>query len=347
MALGVFNRTIFEGGEAYIVNHWSFLPTYHLCLLICLIFDLYNNQAMQIGTETLPEFYQRTHQQMPAELLSKANVSHFNVKERICLTKQTPYNRRDYYKISLIIGDGMHKAADKDILIKNGGIIFYNPAVPSAYQKMSDSQSGYYCLFNDTFLLNTIRQDIRYRSALFNPAVPAVIPLNAGQSDRFIHMYKEMEALLASQYLYKYDMIRSLLQMMILEGIRLQGPVQQDNSNDRLIARFFGVLNQQFPVDSPENPLRFLTPAAYADQLHVHVNYLNNVVKKATGKTTREIIHERIVEEAKTLLLNTDWDAAQIAYTLGFEYPSHFNKYFKQNTRTTPLLFREHWRQVN
>jgi AraC family transcriptional activator of pobA len=155
-----------------------------------------------------------------------------------------------------------------------------------------------------------------------------------------------MEALLASQYVYKYDMIRSLLQMMILEGIRLQGPVEQDNSNDRLIARFFNILNQQFPVDSPENPLRLLTPASNADQLHIHVNSLNNVVKKATGKTTREIIHERIVEEAKTLLINTDWDAAQIAYTLGFEYPSHFNKYFKQNTHTTPLLFREQLREV-
>ena len=302
---------------------------------------------MQIGTETLPEFYQRTNQQMPIDLLSKADTSHFNIKERVCMCKQTPYNRRDYYKISLIVGDGIHKTADKDILIENRGIIFYNPAVPSAYQKVSELQSGYYCLFNDTFLLNTIRQDIRYRSALFNPAISAVISLTAEQSERFVNLYREMEALLASQYIYKYDMIRSLLQMMILEGIRLQGPIQQDSSGDRLIARFFSVLNQQFPVDSPENPLRFLTPAAYADQLHVHVNYLNNVVKKTSGKTTREIIHERIVEEAKTLLLNTDWDAAQIAYTLGFEYPSHFNKYFKQNTRTTPLLFREHLRQVS
>ena len=301
---------------------------------------------MQIGTETLPEFYQRTNQQMPADLLSKANISHFNVKERICLTKQTPYNRRDYYKICLIIGQGVHTAAGKDTPIENRSIIFSNPSVPSSHRITSESQSGFYCLFNDTFLLNTIRQDIRYRSALFNPAVPAVIPLTAEQSDRFISLYREMEALLTSQYLYKYDMIRSLLQMMILEGIRLQGPVQQDNSNDRLIARFFSVLNQQFPVDSPENPLRLLAPAAYADKLQVHFIYLNIVVKKATGKTTREIIHERIVEEAKTLLLNTDWDAAQIAYTLGFEYPSHFNKYFKQNTRTTPLLFRDHLRQV-
>ncbi len=296
---------------------------------------------MQTGTETLPEFYQRTNQAMPADLLSKTGVSHFNVKERTCQSKFTPYNRRDYYKICLIIGDGVHTAGNKEALIKNNGIIFSHPSVPSAYRAASEFQSGFYCLFNDTFLLNGIRQEIRYRSALFNPAVPPVINLTSEQVGRFANLFREMEALLSGPYLYKHDMIRSLLQMVILEGIQLQGPVQQQNANDRLIAKFFSVLNQQFPVDSPENPLTLLNPAAYADQLSIHVNHLNNVVKKATGKTTREIIHERIVEEAKTLLLNTDWDVAQIAYTLGFEYPSHFNKYFKQNTRTTPLLFRE------
>ena len=296
---------------------------------------------MEPGIETLPEFYQRTNQAMPADLLSKANVSHFNVRERACINKLAPYNRRDYYKICLIIGNGVHTAANKDVLIEDRGIIFSNPSVPSVYRAATESQTGFYCLFNDTFLQNSIRQDIRYRSPLFNPAIAPVIHLTVEQVDRFVYLFREMQTLLSGQYSYRYDMIRSLLQMIILEGIRLQGPVQPQNANDRLIVRFFEVLNQQFPVDSPENPLKLLTPADYAGQLNIHVNHLNNVVKRSTGKTTRELIHERIVEEAKTLLLNTDWDAAQIAYTLGFEYPSHFNKYFKQNAHTTPLLFRE------
>ncbi|SEI57442.1 AraC-type DNA-binding protein [Dyadobacter sp. SG02] len=298
-------------------------------------------------TETLQQFYERTKQPMPAELASQANVSHFNVKQRTCLNRMTPYNRRDYYKICLIIGQGVHLADDKETPLDGASIIFSNPDVPSCYQGISETQTGYYCLFNDTFLLNSIRQEVRYRSALFNPAIQAVIPLNIEDQERFLYLFSEMERLLSSTYTYKSDMIRSLLQMIILEGIQLQGVVASENTHDRLISRFFGLLNQQFPVDSPENPLRLLTPASYADQLSIHVNHLNNVLKRSTGKTTREIIHERIVEEAKTLLLNTDWDAAQIAYTLGFEYPSHFNKYFKQNTRTTPLLFREQLRQAH
>lgn len=294
-----------------------------------------------VKTESLHQFYQRTGQPLPADLLnSEEDISHFNVKKRTFLNRLSPYNRRDYYKICLIIGDGVHQAGETETLIKGAGIIFSNPSVPSSYRATSSTQSGYYCLFNDPFLSNSVRQDIMYQSPLFNRALPPVIALSNEEADKFSKLFGEMELLLAGNYMYKNEMIRSILQLVILEGIRIQLPGPGWHINDGLTARFFGLLNQQFPVDSPENPLKLLTPAAYADKLSIHVNHLNNVVKRTIGKTTREIIHERIVQEAKTLLLNTDWDASQIAYSLGFEYPSHFNKYFKQYSMVSPLLFR-------
>ncbi len=72
----------------------------------------------------------------------------------------------------------------------------------------------------------------------------------------------------------------------------------------------------------------------------MHVNHLNSVIKKNTGKSTSVIIHDRMVAEAKALLRNTSWNVAEIAYALGFAYPSHFNKYFKKFTEVTPLEFR-------
>ena len=153
-------------------------------------------------TETLQQFYERTKQPMPAELASQTNVSHFNVKQRTCLNRMTPYNRRDYYKICMIIGDGMHLAGEKETPIEGAGIIFSNPGVPSSYHAISESQTGFYCLFNDTFLLNSIRQEIRYRSALFNPAIPAVIPLDIAGQERFRYLFSEMESLLSTRNAY-------------------------------------------------------------------------------------------------------------------------------------------------
>ncbi len=59
-----------------------------------------------------------------------------------------------------------------------------------------------------------------------------------------------------------------------------------------------------------------------------------------TGKTTTGLILERIVQEAKILLKHTDWNISEIAYSLGFEEPAHFNNLFKKHTSLTPKSFR-------
>jgi AraC-like DNA-binding protein len=300
---------------------------------------------MEAGIETLVQFYERTRQPLPQELAKKnLNVSHFNVKRRCCINKLVPYNRRDYYKICFIKGTGIYRVMDKKIEVNEPVVIFSNPLVPSSWESISTAQDGYYCLFNDAFFLKGIRQDIKYASSLFNPSVNSIIFLNEVNAQRIENYFTELEALLAMDYFYKNEMIIDVLHLLILEGIRLQSPgheVQAAKPVHRIVTNFFNLLNKQFPVDSPENPLTLLSPSQYAAELNVHVNHLNAMVKRDAGKSTRTIIKEKIITEAKTLLSNTEWDVSEVAYSLGFEYPSHFNKYFKQYTSVTPLEFRE------
>ncbi len=300
---------------------------------------------MKIQTETLVEFYERTRQQLPQDLVKNNHAtSHFNVKRRTCLARKGPYNRRDYYKICFIRGAGIYRFMNKKIVVNQPAVIFSNPLVASSWELTSAEQDGFYCLFNDTFLINDLRQDIKYASALFNPAITPIILLNEANAKRVENYFYQLDSLLAMEYAYKYEMIRNVLHLLIMEGIRLQSPSPENHlakPAHRIVTHFFNLLNQQFPVDSPENPLTMMSPSQYAAQLNVHVNHLNAVVKKDTHKSTSTIIRERIVAEAKTLLSNTDWDVSEVAYSLGFEYPSHFNKYFKQYTSLTPLIFRE------
>lgn len=297
---------------------------------------------MAIKTESLRQFYERTKQTVPDDLLAQNSSGHFNVKRRAFLNRCAPFNRRDFYKICLVIGKAKYVSESGETIIDQPSLIFSNPSLARSFQSLSEEQSGFYCLFNEAFLPPGLRQEVKYESPLFNETRQSVFTLQQPAVDHFCRYFSDMETLLASEYNYKHDMIRSILQTLIHESIRLQEPSPDKKlpPSDRVIARFFNLLDQSFPVDSPQNPLKMPTPAAYAAQLNVHVNHLNTVVKRFTGKTTRDIIHERIIAEAKILLLNTDWDAAEIAYALGFEYPSHFNKYFKQYTLTTPLLFR-------
>jgi AraC-like DNA-binding protein len=67
---------------------------------------------------------------------------------------------------------------------------------------------------------------------------------------------------------------------------------------------------------------------------------LNSSVKEVTGKPTTAHIAERIISEAKALLQHTDWSIAEIAYALGFEYPTYFNNFFKKKTGQVPKSIR-------
>jgi AraC-like DNA-binding protein len=68
---------------------------------------------------------------------------------------------------------------------------------------------------------------------------------------------------------------------------------------------------------------------------------MSDLLKKQTGKSAQELIHQQLIEKAKYLLLNSDESVASIAYQLGFEYPQYFSRIFKKKTTMTPQQFRQ------
>jgi AraC family transcriptional activator of pobA len=79
----------------------------------------------------------------------------------------------------------------------------------------------------------------------------------------------------------------------------------------------------------------------YADQLHVTPKQLNEVCRQALSKTTTELIQERVILEARRLLLHSDLTITQIASELGYFDNSYFTRFFKKNTGQTPEQFRQ------
>lgn len=146
-----------------------------------------------------------------------------------------------------------------------------------------------------------------------------------------------------SSYAYKDDLIRNYISLISHEAMKLQPSENYDqhkNAASRITAVFLELLERQFPIESQSKPLQLKTAQDYAKSLSLHVNYLNRAVKEVTAKSTTSHIAERVISEAKALLQHTDWNIADIAYALGFEYPSYFNNYFKRMTGTKPSSIR-------
>jgi AraC family transcriptional activator of pobA len=296
-------------------------------------------------TETLQDFYERHPAANPAKLaLNNANgLGHFNVYSRNACSHITPYNRRDFYKISLVVGTGKLYYADKWIDINKPALLFSNPLIPYSWEPISEKQDGYFCLFTEAFINTTERKESLQHSPLFKPGGSPVFFINTVQrkflSDVFLTMLTEMN----SDYMHKYDLLRNYVHIILHEAQKIQPAESYEkhsNASSRITSLFMELLERQFPIDSPEHVLQLKTATDYANSLSVHVNHLNRSVKEITGKTTTEQIAGRIVIEAKALLQHTDWNVAEIAYSLGFEYPAYFNNFFKKQTDTTPLSLR-------
>lgn len=110
-------------------------------------------------------------------------------------------------------------------------------------------------------------------------------------------------------------------------------------SAQRITAAFLELLEQQFAI-KPQHPIRLRYASQFANRLNIHVNYLNRAIKASLNKTTTQVISERIVQEAKILLQDTNLSVAEISNVLGFSEPTHFNNFFRKHTQVNPTQFR-------
>jgi AraC family transcriptional activator of pobA len=249
------------------------------------------------------------------------------------------YSRRDFYKICLVSGNSLVHYADKSIEFNGPVLFFANPHIPYSSELLAKEQHGFACLFTEDFLKANERSDSLQQSPLFKIGGTPVFSLNSEQEAFMTTIFQKMMAEQSTDYLFKNDLIRNYIHLIIHEALRMQPVenfIQYKSASARTTSLFLDLLERQFPIESTDRPLQLRTAQDFATRLSVHTNHLNRSVKEVTGKPTTAHIAERIISEAKALLHHTDWSIAEIAYALGFEYPTYFNNYFKRMTGTIP-----------
>ncbi|KQS26790.1 AraC family transcriptional regulator [Dyadobacter sp. Leaf189] len=300
---------------------------------------------MQKAT-TIEVFYNETSQLIPTQI--QKEIGHFNVFRTEDLYRggkhqQMPYNRRAYYKISLILGKNRAEYADKVIDIESNALLFATPQIPYNYIPLDDQQAGMFCIFSEDFLTQD-NSGIRLKELpVFKPGGNPIFFLTEPQIEEVNLIFSKIFREMNSDYTYKYDLLRNYVIELIHFGQKLQPAstlFTETNAYKRVSSLFMELLERQFPIEPPHQKLTFRSAKDFADQLSIHVNYLNKVLKEITGKTTTELITERIIRESKILLKHTDWNVSEIAYSLGFEETSHFNNLFKKHTTLNPRAFR-------
>ncbi|MFC4212464.1 helix-turn-helix domain-containing protein [Pedobacter lithocola] len=252
------------------------------------------------------------------------------------------YNRKGYYKISLINGNTKLFYADQSLEIKKTGLLFSNPYVPYSWEHVGNEQSGVFCVFYDDFFNASVHIKDYPVFKLGNTPLFELSPEQADEiNDIFSKMFEEIE----SDFTYKYDVLRNRVLELIFCALKMQPSTgkqyNESNASMRAASMFIELLERQFPIESPLQRMKLRFPLEFANQLGLHVNHLNKSLKKITGKTTSQLIAERIVQEARGLLKHTDWNISEIAWCLGFEEAPHFINFFKKNEILSPRVYRK------
>jgi len=179
--------------------------------------------------------------------------------------------------------------------------------------------------------------------AVFQPGGTHVFELTDDQVSKVTGIYKSMFEEIDSDYQHKYDVLRNLFFELLHFALKLPAAKlekQPINASQRISNLFLELMERQFPIDDNHKELNLRAASDFAQQLNVHINHLNRAVKETTGKTTSQIIAERILRESKILLKHSSWNVSEIAYALDFNETTHFNNFFKKHVEMSPLKFR-------
>lgn len=250
------------------------------------------------------------------------------------------YRRRDFFKISLLRGKYIVHYGDESIKVSGCSLSFFSPWIPYTIEELKEEENAGYIIFTELYYDTYFNQGIRHLP-LFTKESKPIFLLDENQEKEVKVIFSKIEQQEKSDYPFKDDLIRNHLNELMHYANLLQPATERHHarsSKERLHHIFNELLDRQFPVVPDHKHLR--TASDFAETLNVHVNYLNRILKEMTGKSTSEILYERLLKESIILLKHTTWSVSEIAYSLGFKDVSHFNHFFRRQANATPTHFR-------
>lgn len=252
--------------------------------------------------------------------------------------------REDFYKIVMITrGLGILAVGTNTYYIDTPMIVFIRPSDIISWKQLSDGHEGYTCLFRKDLLdRHTVLKTTIERYLLFKGNANNIIRLSPADIKVLNGIFFNMEQEERLGYRLNEDAIQTYLQLLMIQSARISDFKAADHVADEYkpVHEFFHLLEKETANVNYTNPIARKTVKEFAASLHMHPNYLNTLLKKHTGQNVSTHIRKRLLEEAKVLLLQTDWTLQEIGYSIGFAEQPNFSLFFKKNTGITPAEFR-------
>jgi AraC family transcriptional regulator, transcriptional activator of pobA len=251
--------------------------------------------------------------------------------------RASPPNKWSYFRIGLVRqgeGDcvtGIHKFKAR----KNTLVIIPSRVITSS-KNWSFDAIGYIVLFNfEFFLQNNFSHQIIEGKKILTASLQPYLYLTEEQAGEVAAIFETIIEEKHSSHANKEELIAiKIVELLILsERLFDQGTgFASARPSADILRKFIDLLDSHF---SREHSVKF-----YADQLLVHPNHLNALLKKHTGLCAKESIQNRLLLEIKYLLHSTDMTLKQVSNRLGFSDPNYFTTFFTRLENISPGSYR-------
>lgn len=224
-----------------------------------------------------------------------------------------------------------------------GTLVFFAPGQvsemdnPGVYQPM-----GYGLMFHPDFLIGTALGKAIQQYKFFNYQTHEALHLSDDEREMILGSLAKIEFEL-KQPVDKHSkkLISANIELFLDYCQRFYDRqfITRDVAHKGILEKFEELLNSYFLSENPQT-IGLPSVAYFAEELHLSANYFGDLIKKETGQSAKDYIMNKTLEIAKNKIFESDKTVNEIAYELGFKYPQHFTRLFKQKVGVSPMEYR-------
>jgi AraC family transcriptional regulator, transcriptional activator of pobA len=251
-----------------------------------------------------------------------------------------PHRHDDFYEILHISqGKGTYTIDDQVYDIQPNSIFFISPGQIHELNLSPDLRGHIFLFSSDFYHYNKTNPFQLFELPFFysvEERTPPLLPEKQADRDYLQSLFLKAITEAEQNEPEAEEVIRALLDLILIHAKRLypQSNLPASTARGRVIVKRFKQLIEEKCNDN-------LSVKQYASQLGITANYLSETVKAVTGRTSTDLIHDRMLLNSKQLLQHTPLTISEIAYRLNFSDQSYFSKFFKKLSGQSPKEWRE------
>ncbi|WP_404986586.1 AraC family transcriptional regulator [Chryseobacterium sp. M5] len=249
---------------------------------------------------------------------------------------EKPHRHDFYVTVIFTKGSGIHEIDFQKYDVSEGSLFFLSPGQVHSWE-LSPDTDGYIFFFSQPYYeMHYVNQKLKNFPFFNSPSFSRKLQLQFNELTDMIRLFEAIGSEHESQNVMKQGFILSLISQIYIQSVREFAKGDEKTSATSVsyfkhYQDFENLLEESF---TSQKSISF-----YASQLNISAKHLNRITQTVMQKTASEIITERVILEAKRMLIYLDEDLVEIAFRLGYEEYSYFARMFRKNSGITPSQF--------